>query len=147
MPNIITCIPLCFNFQTLELFVYPLELYPYPLRLKYPRLRAPAVSNLEGYVSVHTKMLNCNQNSLIKTRWGRPHKIMMIAKTADSWWLDKNKQCSGFLCEQSLLDIILLYSCVINIFVCKFKNKKHIMICVKNNLMFLHAALQTRSST
>ena len=44
-PNIITCIPLCFNFQTLELFAYPLELFPYPMGLKYPRLRTPDLEN------------------------------------------------------------------------------------------------------
>ena len=36
IPNIIICIPLCYNLQTLELFTYPLG-------LKYPRLRNPAL--------------------------------------------------------------------------------------------------------
>ena len=43
-PNIIFCIPLCYNFHTLELFAYPLELFTYPLGLKYPRLRNPGVN-------------------------------------------------------------------------------------------------------
>ena len=50
-PNIITCIPLCFNLQTLELFAYPLELFSYPLGLKYPRLRTPALDEARGHKS------------------------------------------------------------------------------------------------
>ena len=34
--NIIICIPLCYNFNTLELFAYPLEHFGYPQGLKTP---------------------------------------------------------------------------------------------------------------
>ena len=45
-PNIIFCIPIYYNFHTLEFFAYPMELFAYPLGLKYPRLRTPVLAYL-----------------------------------------------------------------------------------------------------
>ena len=125
-PNIIFCIPLCYNFHTLELFAYPLELFTYPLGLKYPRLRNPGLDKWNIFLCDHLVCV-VSYNFMRETRSSLMH--VTKSKSPFGW-----KQCS----KKKIMNVALVKTRVLCILTSKwvirtpFAGWNH-CFCVKTN--------------